>query len=180
MLEPAAAFFMYVAIGRPRMVGFPLSSQSAMYSVRPIGKPPTSDGMCPSSSGLEEVESAEGKTVDIVAMGVRFNIRRAMTADSYGVGILRFDSEEGLDQACWVDGGPSRLLAARGRIVGTCILNIWIKDALRMLEKGLLFIKRGRRGVVDESGAHLRRCECNEPRAWKGGPISNRDVLIFT
>ena len=124
MLEPAAEFFMYVAIGRPRIVGFPLSSQSAMYSVRPIGKPPTSDGMCPSPSGPEEVESEEGKTVDMVAMGVRFNIRRAMTADSYGVGILRVDPDEGLDQECWLAGGPSRLLAARGRIAGRCILNI--------------------------------------------------------
>lgn len=100
MLEPAAAFFMYVAIGRPRIVGFPLSSQSAMYSVRPMGKPPTSAGKRPKPPGLEVVESEEGKTVAMVAMGVRFNIRRAMTADSYGVGILKSDFEEGLDRAC--------------------------------------------------------------------------------
>jgi hypothetical protein len=139
MLEPEAAFLMYVAICRPRMVGLPLSSQSAMYSVRPMGMPPTPDGLCPSCSGLEEAESGEGKTVETVARGVRFNIRLAMTADSYGVGILRLVWEEGLDQACCMDEGLSRLLAARGRIDGIRILGIRIKNALTMLKNGLLF-----------------------------------------
>ena len=121
MLEPAAAFLMYVAIGSPRMVGFPLSSQSAMYSERPMGMPLT-DGRCPSSSGLDERSLEEGKTVEMVAWAVRFRIRRAITADSYGVGILRLLSNEGFETMCCAVGGVRKLLAARGRIAGRRIL----------------------------------------------------------
>jgi hypothetical protein len=121
MLEPAAAFFMYVAIGSPRMVGFPLCSQSAMYSVRPTGMPLT-DGRCSSSSELKEGSLGEGKTVETVAWAVRFKIRRAITADSYGVGILTLLSNEGFENMCCEVGGVRKLLAARGRIAGRRIL----------------------------------------------------------
>lgn len=80
MLEPAAAFLMYVDREMPRRVGFPLSSQSAMYSVRPMGMPLTPRRS--SSSASEAGEWEEGKVVDIVARGVRFRIRRPRTADS--------------------------------------------------------------------------------------------------
>jgi hypothetical protein len=125
------------------MVGFPLSSQSAMYSVRPMGMPPT-DGPRPSSSGLDEGVFGEGKTVEIVAMGVRFRIRRAMTADSYGVGILRLVSEEGF-KACCVEGGVRKLLAARGRIAGMCILIIDRKEALGCWRKDW-YLREGKNG----------------------------------
>jgi hypothetical protein len=141
MFEPAAAFFMYVAMESPRMVGFPLSSQSPIYSVRPIGMLLTLDSLSSRSSGSDEGRFGEGKTVEIVAKGVRFKIRRAMTADSYGVGILMSVSTEGFENRCW-DGGLTKLLAARGRRAGICILRIDIKNHLRILENQLLPEKR--------------------------------------
>lgn len=133
MLEPAAAFFINVVIGKPRSVGFPLSSQSAMYSVRPMGRPATSEGRRPSTSGSEEVESGEGKIVEILARGVRFNIRRAITAAWYAVGISWLLLEEGLDQVSCMEEGLSRLLAARGRMAGKRILKSEIENNFRML-----------------------------------------------
>lgn len=73
-----------------------------------------------------------------MARGVRFNIRLAITADSYEVGILKSISEEGLDQVFGIDEGSSRVLAARGRMAGMCILIMAIRIPDILLKNLLL------------------------------------------
>lgn len=51
-----------------------------------------------------------GKTVESVARGVRWRMRRACTADSYVVGISKSVVDGGLESMCW--GG---VLVARAR-----------------------------------------------------------------
>lgn len=79
--------------------------------MRPIGIPPSPDGLC---SRVSE-ECGKGKTVESVPKGVRLRIRRAMTADSYDVGILNASlAEEGFLKMYWGEVGI-RVDAAIGR-----------------------------------------------------------------
>lgn len=89
-------------------VGLPTSlvaySQSEMYSIKPWGMPATSAGRFScnlgflfSSSVMMEEEFEAGKMVARVPRGVSARMRRAITADSYEVGIRGLDGCNGLD-----------------------------------------------------------------------------------
>lgn len=113
MLLPAATFLKLEAMVTARMVGFPLwGSQSPKYSIKPKGKPATSDGRFSKAEiSSEEDEEAFGNVVESVPRDSRRRMRRAMMADSWGVGILKPCSEGlgGLEKTCW---GRGRLDAS--------------------------------------------------------------------
>lgn len=92
-----------------------------------MGTPPSPDGLC---SRVSE-ECGEGKTVESVPRGVRWRIRRAMTADSCEVGILKaWSAAEGLLKMYCGEVGR-RVDAARGmnaRRVVACILRDGIQE----------------------------------------------------
>ena len=70
-----------------RMVGLPVAgSQSAKYSGSPRGRPATSAGR---DSRMDASELVLGKVVLRVQRDSRRSMRRAIMADSWGVGILK-------------------------------------------------------------------------------------------
>ena len=80
--------------------------------------PERPDGRC------SRMPWVEGKTVERVPRGVRWRIRRAMTADSYEVGILKACSQEGLVKMCSGAGREVEVTrgSSRGRTANTYIL----------------------------------------------------------
>lgn len=73
--------------------------------MRPMGAPPRSEAGCERVEKSSSMEEVEGKTVERVAIEVRFSIRRASMADSWTVGTWYSGEKDGGLERRYCGGG---------------------------------------------------------------------------